>query len=258
MSGHIPNDYAFSGGPCFGLCRARAISTGHIVVPSHHVVLAKLILGAIMIAIRTVFARPVFARPAFARPACASVAMALLLTPASAFDLDAAALAKLSAGETVTKFTADKSQSAAGLLEAVIDIPAPREAVWKVLTDCEGSVKVFSGLKTCKIVKTEPGGKADVREHVISWHAMLPSVRSVFRSQYDAPNRIAFVRTEGDLKELKGEWIVQALPDGKTTRLTYAAHIALGIPVPSPLVRTVLEGDMPKSMKAIRRAASGK
>jgi carbon monoxide dehydrogenase subunit G len=185
-------------------------------------------------------------------------ASALMISPSNALDLDAATLAKLQAGETVTKFTADKSQSAAGLLEAVIDIRAPREAVWKVLTDCDGSTKVFSGLKTCKVVKTEPGGKADVREHVISWSSLLPNVRSVFRSQYDAPKSITFNRTEGDLKELKGEWRLETLPDGATTRLHYAAQIVVGIPVPSPLVRAALENDMPKSMKAIRQAASGK
>lgn len=186
-----------------------------------------------------------------------ALAMAAAAAPAHALDLDAAALAKLKAGETVTRFTADKSQSAAGLLEAVIDIQAPREAVWKVLTDCQRAITVFSGLKTCKVLKAEPGGKADVREHVISWSKLLPNVRSVFRSQYDAPKTIAFARTEGDLKELKGEWRLEQLPDG-ATRLHYAASIVVGIPVPAQLVRLALENDMPKSMKAIRVAATAK
>jgi carbon monoxide dehydrogenase subunit G len=188
----------------------------------------------------------------------AAAACALLATPAHALDLDAAALAKLKAGEAVTKFTPDASQSAAGLLEAVVDVPATREAVWKVLTDCDASIKAFSGLKTCKVISADVGGKSDVREHVISWSRLLPNVRSVFRSQYDAPKGITFERTEGDLKELKGEWRLEALPDGATTRLHYAAKIVVGIPVPSALVRAALENDMPKSMKAIRAVASGK
>ena len=192
------------------------------------------------------------------RSLLAGATFALMLSPANALDLDAAALAKLKAGDTVTKFTADPAQSAAGLLEAVIDIPAPREAVWKVLVDCDGSTKVFSGLKTCKVLKTEPGGKVDIREHVISWSSLLPNVRSVFRSQYDPPNSITFNRTEGDLKELKGEWRLEALPDGVTTRLHYAARIVVGIPVPSPLVRVALENDMPKSLKAIRKTATAR
>ncbi len=184
--------------------------------------------------------------------------MVIASQPAIALTLDPAALAKLAAGETVTSFTADKIQSAAGLLEAVIDIPAPQEAVWKVLTDCDNAGKVFSGLKTCRIVSAEAGGKTDVREHVISWSRLLPNLRSVFRSQYDAPNSIAFARTDGDLKELKGEWRLETLADTKTTRLHYAAQIVVGIPVPSALVRAALENDMPKSMKAIRQAAVAK
>ena len=185
-------------------------------------------------------------------------AIAMFAAPVCALELDAAAQARLAAGETVTRFTPDRSESAAGLLEAVIDIPASPDAVWKVLIDCGVAAKVFSGLKTCKIISTEAGGKADVREHTISWSALLPTVRSVFRSQYDAPKTILFSRTAGDLKRLKGEWNLAALPDGKTTRLSYAAAISVGIPVPSALVRTALEGDMPKSMKAIRAAATAK
>lgn len=198
-----------------------------------------------MIAFRT----PIFA---------AFSAVVLLAAPAHALELDASALTKLAAGETITKFTPDPSESAAGLLEAVVDIQAMPAAVWAVLTDCAAAVKVFSGLKACKIISSEPGGKVDVREHTISWSRLLPTVRSVFRSQYDEPKQIRFIRTEGDLKQLKGEWRLETLPDGTTTRLHYAAIIAVGIPVPSALVRAAMENDMPKSMKAVRAAAMAK
>ena len=128
----------------------------------------------------------------------AGLAAALMLAvPARALDIDAATQAKLAAGEAVTKFTPDPSESAAGLIEAVIDIPASRQTVWAILTDCLASVKVFSGLKTCRVVSADPATKSDVREHLISWSRLLPTVRSVFKSQYDEPNEIRFLRTEG-------------------------------------------------------------
>jgi carbon monoxide dehydrogenase subunit G len=170
-----------------------------------------------------------------------------------ALDLDAAALERLRAGEPVTAYIADARESAAGLLEAVVDIPAPPHAVWKILTDCDLNLKVFNGLKGCRVVSRDDSAGTDVREHTIGWSRLLPTVRSVFKSEYDAGKAIRFERTEGDLKRLNGSWRLE--PQGTGTRLHYKADIAVGIPVPSMLIKSALEGDMPKTMKAIRKAA---
>jgi carbon monoxide dehydrogenase subunit G len=178
---------------------------------------------------------------------------ALGIGSSHALDLDAAALARLQAGEPVTAFVADAQESAAGVLEAVVDVPAPPQAVWKILTDCDLNVKVFNGLKACRVISRENDGATDVREHSISWSRLLPTVRSVFKSSYDTGTLIRFEKTEGDLKRLTGQWRLEPTPGG--TRLHYKADIAVGIPVPAMLVKAALEGDMPKTMKAIRKAA---
>jgi Polyketide cyclase / dehydrase and lipid transport len=179
----------------------------------------------------------------------------LSATYAAALDLTPAALETLRTGEPVTSFTADASEKAAGLIEAIIDVPAPPAVVWKILTTCDLNLKVFSGLKTCKIVSAEADGTADVREHTISWSRLLPTMRSVFKSDYDVPKQIRFIRLEGDLKQLKGEWRLEALTDTGSTRLHYAAIVSIGLPVPTSLIRTALESDMPKTLKAIRKLA---
>ncbi len=176
-------------------------------------------------------------------------------TPVVALELNAAALETLKTGEPVTAYTPDPVEKAAGLVEAVIDVPAAPDKIWRILTDCDLNLKVFNGLKTCKIISTEPSAKSDVREHTISWSRLLPTMRSVFKSQYDAPKEIRFTRVEGDLKQLKGEWRLEILPAGAGTRLHYSANIAIGLPVPAPLIRSALESDMPKTLKAIRKAA---
>lgn len=174
------------------------------------------------------------------------------IDPARGMDLDAAALERLKAGEPVTRFQADNSESAAGLLEAVIDVPVAPQVVWPILTDCALNLKVFNGLKGCRIVASDASG-GDVREHTIGWSRLLPTVRSVFKSSYDNGREIRFERTEGDLKRLAGSWRLEPIAGG--TRVHYKADIAVGVPVPSMLVKAALEGDMPKTMKAIRKAA---
>lgn len=189
------------------------------------------------------------------RTIIALAVMAAAATPVCALELTAEALAKLRAGEPVTTFVPDKTESAAGLLEAVIDVPVAAPVVWKILTECDLNLKVFNGLKACKIVSREDSGASDVREHTIGWSRLLPTVRSVFKSTYVPNAQIRFEKTEGDMKKLIGEWRLEVLPDGAGTRVHYKADIAVGIPVPSALVKAALEGDMPKTMKAIRKAA---
>jgi Polyketide cyclase / dehydrase and lipid transport len=177
-----------------------------------------------------------------------------LTSPAPALDLNAAALESLRNGDPVTAFTADPTEKAAGKIEAIIDISAPPPQIWKVLTDCDISMRVIGGLKSCKVLSADPAGFSDVREHLIGLSRLLPTVRSVFKSDYTPEKEIRFRRTEGDLKSLDGSWRLEPLGPAQV-RLHYTASISLGIPVPSALVRTALESDMPKTMKAIRKAA---
>jgi carbon monoxide dehydrogenase subunit G len=186
---------------------------------------------------------------------CTVAATLLLSLPASALELDAAAMDRLRKGEPVTSVSSDGQESAAGTIQAVIDVPAPPAEVWKILTDCDINVRVIGGLKSCKVVSRDAASGVDVREHLISWSRLLPTVRSVFRSEYVTNQQIRFSRTEGDLKRLDGEWKLETQDAGKGTRLRYRADLALGIPVPSALVRSALESDMPKTMRAIRQAA---
>ncbi len=175
--------------------------------------------------------------------------------PVLALELNPESLAKLKAGEPIVVAVNEGGGPAAGSVNAVIDVPARPSAVWKVLTDCEISVRVFSGLKSCKVTERDPAGVWDIREHVISPSMLLPSWRSVFRSDYTIDREIRFQRTEGDLKRLEGRWELTPQTDGATTRLTYQAAISVGGPIPSSLVKIMLETDLPKTLRAVRKAA---
>jgi carbon monoxide dehydrogenase subunit G len=170
--------------------------------------------------------------------------------------LDAAAISQLKAGEVVIDVRPDP-QGATGLIRAVIDIPAAPQRVWQVMTDCERSKRTIPSLKTCRVMEQAADGAFDVREHVVQWIWPLPSVRSVFRSDYQPFQRIAFRKIEGDLELLEGDWQLVALSGGAATRLTYRARITPGWPVPGAMVRSAIEADVPKTLAALRREAVG-
>ena len=170
--------------------------------------------------------------------------------------LDAAARQKLKAGEILVEVIADP-QGTEALINAVLDIAASPSQLWAVMLDCESSKRTIASLKSCRIVDKSPDESCDVREHVIQWIWPLPSVRSRFRSCYQPFQSIKFHRTEGDLAVLIGEWRLEPLNQGHATRLFYQSRISLGWPVPSSLVRAALNADIPKTLSALRREATG-
>ena len=186
-------------------------------------------------------------------------AAAGLVSPAAAqaVALDRDALARLKAGEVIVEVTPDP-QGAAGLIAAVIDIAAPPKVVWSAMTDCERSKRTLPALKVCRVIEQGPDGRYDVREHVVQWIWPLPAVRSVFRSDYKPFERIEFKLTGGDLKVMEGEWRLEALKSGAATRLSYRARITPGWPVPDALVRGALLSDIPNTLTALRREATGR
>jgi uncharacterized membrane protein len=137
-----------------------------------------------------------------------------------------------------------------------IDVPAPIEAVWAVITDCDLAPKMVASLKSCRIVERDPDGRWEVREQV-SKGGLIPSVRSVFRSDFEKPRRIRFHRVGGDIAVLEGQWRLDPQPDGEV-RVTYENRVAAPFHVPGPIARAILRHVVPMALLALRREALAK
>ena len=142
-----------------------------------------------------------------------------------------------------------------GRITATLDIPVPPQRLWAIMLDCRRSLRIVENLKSCKVTAADPGGRWDEREHVVQWVWPLPSVRSVFRSDYAPFERISFRRTAGDLKELQGLWRLEPLSAGRGTRLRYEATVDPGVPLPGFLVRNAIVADVRKTLAALRKEA---
>jgi len=177
--------------------------------------------------------------------------IALLLAPglARAAELTAREQAALERGRPVVAVSAD-ADGESGLIRGAIDIAAPPEVVFKVITDCDLAPKMVDSLKSCRVLERDPAGRWDVREQ-ISKMTFVPSVRNVFRSDYDPPGHVAFHRVGGDLKVFEGEWRIE--PHGAGSRVFYENRVSAPFRVPGYLARLGLRLEVPKALQALRR-----
>lgn len=172
---------------------------------------------------------------------------------AQAFELTSKAQAALAKGEAYAEVTPDPD-GVSGRVRAVVDIDAPPERVWRVMTDCASAKKLISNLASCRVVDGEQARGWDVREHITRRNLIFPRLRIVFRSDYEPFRRIGFRLVEGDLKVEQGEWRLQALEGGRRTRVFYDNRLAVDWPVPKALIREALRKDTPKALVNLRNA----
>jgi len=166
----------------------------------------------------------------------------------------AASSLRASAGQPSVHVDTDEKAHAAHV-RASIDIAAPPAAVWGVITDCARQPQIVPNLESCRIVKHDPGGRWDIREHIINWAALLPKLRTVVRTSYDAGRRMLFKRVDGDMRISEGEWRVEPMANARASRLYYTALVAPKMPVPQFMVEHTVQTDLPNVLRAIERAS---
>jgi len=182
--------------------------------------------------------------------------MRLILRSAArlaALSATAAAPALASEPAPIVSVTPD-AHGAAGVIHGQVDIDAPRSVVWAIMTDCARVTSLMVNVKYCRVLQRDPAGRWDVREQETK-ASLLPGVRTVMRSDYDAPHTVEFHRTDGDFKILEGEWRLEPLDGGAHTRVIYESRMSSPFTAPAFLVRAVLRRDLPATLENLRKAS---
>jgi carbon monoxide dehydrogenase subunit G len=173
---------------------------------------------------------------------------------AHAADLPPRAEEILDSGRPYVEVSPDPD-GVSGMILGAIDIAAPQKAVWDVISDCSLATKMAPSLKSCRIVDRDPQGRWDVREQ-ISRMNFMPSIRSVFRSDYEPPDRIRFHQVGGDLPVFEGQWRIE--PHDGEVRVIYEARAAAPFSVPGWAARIAMRHDVPQALMSLRREVLAK
>jgi uncharacterized protein YndB with AHSA1/START domain len=182
----------------------------------------------------------------------------LLLDPAAAaapgdWTADPDIQRRLAGGEVVAQTgSAIDPDRPRGRARAAVLIRARPEAVWAVMTDCRQTLLFVPGLKRCRRIDGAPDGRWEDIEHEIRYSWFMPTVRYVFRADYERPRRIDFHRVSGDLKEEEGTWLLTPTPDGVATVVEYEMYLDPGFWIPQILVERSLRKDLPAILTGLR------
>jgi hypothetical protein len=155
-------------------------------------------------------------------------------------------------GDIEVRVSLDPAEQS-GNASATVRIHARREVVWSLITSCPESVALVPGLTACDVLETAPDGSWQRIRHVMNYSWFVPKVSYEIRAAYDPPTRVSIERISGDLRILRGSWVLNS--DGDYTVAHYTVDLAPGFWVPQWIVRSALRHDLPKMLRALRSRA---
>lgn len=180
--------------------------------------------------------------------------LALAAGPARAdWAPDAAVLAQLARGGVHAEVRPDGG-GVSGVVHGAVDIAATPEVVWSTILDCRRAGRMAPSVKSCRVMSRDPDGGWDVREMTVRWNAVMPTFRTVFRSEFEPPGVIRFRCTGGDIRYCRGAWRLEPLADGRT-RVIYENRASSPIPGPAMIARAAMRMDVADALRALRREA---
>ena len=140
-----------------------------------------------------------------------------------------------------------------GTARAAVRIHARREVVWSLITSCAEALHLVPGLVACEVRETAPDRSWQRIRHVLDYSWYAPELTYEIRASYDRPSLVSIERVSGDLRVLRGSWVLES--DGDYTIARYAVDLAPGFWVPHWIVRAALKRDLPKMLRALRTRA---
>ena len=136
-----------------------------------------------------------------------------------------------------------------GSASATIKIHARRGVVWSLITSCADALRLVPGLIACEVLETAPDRSWQRIRHVLDYSWYVPKLTYEFRASYEPPSRVSIERISGDVRVLRGSWVLQS--DGNDTVAHYTVDLVPGFWVPHWIVRAALRRDLPKMLRAL-------
>lgn len=142
------------------------------------------------------------------------------------------------------------------LIEAWIDTPVHREALWPVLTDYDHLADFVPNLALSQRLPSAPQQILIEQMGTQCFFGLRFSARAVLEMTEAYPEAVHFEMVEGDFKEFVGSWYLLPRLGGQPgTRLAYTVQITVPLTMPVRLIEQRLQEDLRINLNAICRQA---
>jgi len=136
--------------------------------------------------------------------------------------------------------------------EHVVEINAPIETVFSVITDYESLPEWMTFIKECFVHKRDSNGMGLVVEFLVD--LKVKKINYTLRYSYEAPNVVAWEYIEGDVKSIDGGYRFEQL-DSDLTKAHYSLDVDTGFYVPGPIKKTLSGQAMRDSLNQLKDRA---
>lgn len=136
-------------------------------------------------------------------------------------------------------------------------IPHSVEKVWPVMVNpYEFEKNISPGMKKLEILSENK--KESLMKITINYPIPfpLPQIKYTVRSRYFKDRNsslVEFKRVSGTLKDFHGFWQAKSVCNGSKTEVIYSMYLDPGFYVPQWIIRKGVSGELPKTLKSLRR-----
>lgn len=132
-----------------------------------------------------------------------------------------------------------------------IEINATREAVFQVMTDIDSFPKWMDEFKEATVLDRDDQGRPTRASFELD--AKIKTVRYILNYTFPE-NGLAWENEEGgDVKLIKGSYILSPAPSGNGTTVTYNFEIDPGFPVPSFIRRQAVKMIVSRALGGLKK-----
>lgn len=155
----------------------------------------------------------------------------------------------------VKAVVSEKKEGGFNYAVGAIEIDAPAEKIWQLVTDYDHADEIFSNLKKCEVVGTDGDTKL-VRQFIQPAGSPI-KFDYVVALKEKCPQSITWSRVRGSLKECKGAWEFAPLKNNTGTKVTYSIYLDGGMWLPAWILHNQVKGYLPTMLKSLKTKAEG-
>jgi hypothetical protein len=159
-------------------------------------------------------------------------------------------LEKLREGEVVVKQQGNSNTG--GSVTAMIIVPRSVNQVYEYLRQTEALTQRDPKFKEVKVI-AKPTANTEKVKYSIQVSPLMPNLNYIGQVNYTPNVGSRFTRLSGDFKQMEGSCLLNALGPHETL-VTYTLRVQLQQPLPQPVINTLLGNDLPRSLKALKKA----